>query len=126
MMEENLWNILKGVTTKWLNLPSVQKISVFYAASIQKNHQQRKQGLNKEPQTIYQPPKEFLQQKVLHMYLIPIIFIANPELIRANNAKMVFQNRLPLPLRDKKPGEPQPEKEAEQNAAKLSLKLLEV
>jgi hypothetical protein len=31
-------------------------------------------------------------------------------LIRANNAKMVFQNRLPLPLRDKKPGEPQPEK----------------
>ena len=63
-----------------------------------------------------------MQQKVLHLYLIPIIFIANPELIRANNAKMVFQNRLPLPLRDKKPGEPQPEKEAEQKIGEEELK----
>ena len=43
-------------------------------------------------------------------------------MIRANNAKMVFQNRLPLPLRDKKPGEPQPEKQGEQKAGEEELK----
>ena len=31
-------------------------------------------------------------------------------MLRQNNARTVFQNRLPLPLREKKPGEPAPEK----------------
>ena len=40
--------------------------------------------------------------------------IANPELIRANNAKQVFQNRLPLPLREKKPEQIQKEEKPAQ------------
>ena len=35
---------------------------------------------------------------------------------------MVFQNRLPLPLRDKKPGEPQTERQGEQKAGEEELK----
>ena len=54
----------------------------------------------------------FLPQKVFHLYFL-IYFIANPELIRANNAKILFQNRLPLPLREKKPGEPSQEQAAQ-------------
>ena len=45
-----------------------------------------------------------MEQKVFYIFiLLFFINIANPELIRANNAKQVFQNRLPLPLREKKP-----------------------
>ena len=53
-----------------------------------------------------------MQQKVNIIYIYYSIFIniANPELIRANNAKQVFQNRLPLPLREKKPEQQKEEK----------------
>ena len=45
-----------------------------------------------------------MEQKVIKYFLIYFfLYIANPELIRENNAKQVFQNRLPLPLREKKP-----------------------
>ena len=45
-----------------------------------------------------------MEQKVIkYLYIYIFFYIANPELIRANNAKQVFQNRLPLPLREKKP-----------------------
>ena len=47
-----------------------------------------------------------------------IIFnIANPELIRSNNAKQLFQNRLPLPLREKKPEQPTKEEKVVQKEA---------
>ena len=47
-----------------------------------------------------------------------IIFnIANPELIRANNAKQLFQNRLPLPLREKKPDQTAKEEKVPQKEA---------
>lgn len=56
-----------------------------------------------------------MQQKVniIYNYWSIIINIANPELIRANNAKQVFQNRLPLPLREKKPEQQKEEKAAQ-------------
>ena len=49
-----------------------------------------------------------MEQRVTqYIIIIYILNIANPELIRANNAKQVFQNRLPLPLRERKPEEKQ-------------------
>ena len=59
-----------------------------------------------------------MQQKVFNLFiLLFFIIIANPELIRANNAKQVFQNRLPLPLREKKPEQQKEEKPGEKPAA---------
>jgi hypothetical protein len=57
-----------------------------------------------------------LEQKVINniVYINIFNFIANPELIRANNAKQVFQNRLPLPLREKKPEQIQKEEKPAQ------------
>lgn len=49
-----------------------------------------------------------MEQRVTQFIIIIFfLIIANPELIRANNAKQVFQNRLPLPLRERKPEEKQ-------------------
>ena len=58
-----------------------------------------------------------MQPKVIHhKFNIHFINIANPELIRANNAKQVFQNRLPLPLREKKPDQQTKEEKPQQAA----------
>ena len=57
-----------------------------------------------------------MEQKVIILNY-KIFFIANPELIRANNAKQVFQNRLPLPLRERKPEQPQSQEKSGQPQA---------
>ena len=63
-----------------------------------------------------------MQQKVFNsIFNITIFFIANPELIRLNNAKYVFQNRLPFPLKEKRQGEPIQEK-VEQKPFKRPIK----
>ena len=58
-----------------------------------------------------------MEPKVLiYIYNFHFIPIANPELIRANNAKQVFLNRLPLPLREKKPEQQTKEEKPGQQA----------
>ena len=59
-----------------------------------------------------------MEQKVIkYLYIYIFFYIANPELIRANNAKQVFQNRLPLPLREKKPEQQTKEEKPAQQLA---------
>ena len=57
-----------------------------------------------------------MEQKVIILNY-KIFFIANPELIRANNAKQIFQNRLPLPLKERKPEQQQSQEKSGQPQA---------
>ena len=57
-----------------------------------------------------------MEQKVIILNY-NIFFIANPELIRANNAKQIFQNRLPLPLKERKPEQQQSQEKSGQPQA---------